>query len=716
MPRRFLCVAIVLVASLISLIAAAPAFAANGARADYTTSNGCAVCHTSGQPAGAPKVYNDWATTAHGTDAEAAGAAAELPYGSVCAGCHTANFDPSKVTPTPTATSTAGAVTWEATVPSPMPSQATGDAAFSEFDIGCSSCHYGSNMNGVLAGAGNDANDTAHTAPYQDLANAEICGACHSRYAYTVNTIAVTPVPYVSVDPSGTPIPNPKPTSLIQPQMAIGYPMLGTAYQPLSAFLNVATPGWTPTPNPSATSAAGLQQYWTYNGQTTVWPSMGHDGDAGQYAEWLSSGHANSLTDLKAAVGANPPASCLQCHSADYRIAVAAGSAVPTGSQAKYGDTCVACHEPHPAASQNTGRGVWDSALQTQLIGDPSNPSSLCTTCHTAQITTSNGVASPGTTMYNNQNETMDGTGAIGVPQGLPGVHNGKCVQCHMVPTTSGYGGIQKGGNHTMQIVYPKVAASATVGSTTGMPYSACTTCHSRTTPTMDTDAVWLQDTIDQRQAAMHNRYDKTAADLHAAGLRLGYQEPASGVKNVANDPMNSFLRPKHTSASATDDINYVDWLNKQLNAKGSSSWSSGELTWQKGFTDWTFIAAEGSWGIHNWQYDSLVITAADNYANQVATTPQTVTLKASHTMVKRHAKVRFSGTVKPASSGKIIIQRKKGKNWLKWKTAKVNAKGHFSLKIKMNRTGTYRLRAFYKAKAPFAGGHSKQIKVIVKK
>ena len=115
------------------------------------------------------------------------------------------------------------------------------------------------------------------------------------------------------------------------------------------------------------------------------------------------------MVDLKAAVGPNPPASCLQCHSADYRIAP--DNAKPTGTEAKYGITCVGCHTPHPAATANTSKGVWDEAFTTQLVGNPSNPSDLCTTCHNSQV--GDGVIAAGTTVYENQKEVMNGTGAI---------------------------------------------------------------------------------------------------------------------------------------------------------------------------------------------------------------------------------------------------------------------------------------------------------------
>ena len=41
----------------------------------------------------------------------------------------------------------------------------------------------------TLTEYGNDPNDTAHMAPQANLANAEICGECHTRYAYTVQLV-----------------------------------------------------------------------------------------------------------------------------------------------------------------------------------------------------------------------------------------------------------------------------------------------------------------------------------------------------------------------------------------------------------------------------------------------------------------------------------------------------------------------------------------------
>ena len=383
MVKRITLLVVVLAAFF---VLAVPGFAAtnNGYRADYTTSDACQTCHQAGQPANAPKVYNGWATTKHGTDEEAASAAKSLPYGSVCAGCHTANYAPAKVTPVATKTATAKAyyplgsnptapgspvptatstivTTSYGAAPSTIPTaQAVGNAASSEFDIGCSSCHYGASVSGVLADTGNDVNDTAHTAAFGKLANAEICWCLpfalllhhgHHRRDTDPNAYTVDGVSQSQLLVNGIPAPDPATTSLIQPQMAIGYPMIGASYAPLSTYLNVSSPGWAPTPTATTAGFSRLQTYWVVDGTTTPWQQSGHDGSAAQYPEWLSSGHANSLVNLKAAVGPNPPASCLHCHSADYQISVANGKPVPTGAEAQYGDTCASCHTPHQAGS-----------------------------------------------------------------------------------------------------------------------------------------------------------------------------------------------------------------------------------------------------------------------------------------------------------------------------------------------------------------------------
>jgi nitrate/TMAO reductase-like tetraheme cytochrome c subunit len=529
------------------LVLAAPAMAWNGYREDYTTTDACAFCHSG--IAGIPAVYAEWSDTGH---ANSGGRANRLPYGSSCGGCHSSNFDPSKIVPSPTATNaTTGAVSWTGANAYPVLPQSdpSANAATSEAFVGCSNCHYGAN---VGSNQGADANDTAHNAPFGNLADAQICGQCHSRYSYSVMTHDVLPVPYLAVDAAGSPIPNPSPTTLLQPQYASGYKMLGepTDWVPagLATVLNVQFPGWTPTPNPAATTAVGLQAYWQVDGVDTMWQYRGHDGSANQYPDWLTEGHAESLEDLKTVMGPNPPARCLECHSADYRIAVEAGKPadeIPTGAEAKHGITCVGCHTPHV---EGEAVGEWSANFRPQLRTDSQD--TLCIECHNGEIP-ENTEASPGAEIHHPMKEMIEGYGAIDVA-GFPSVHKDKCVQCHMAPTTTS----PTGGNHTFTIIEPEVADKARVNPallptlaptasptpTPRMPYSSCSGangCHTRSAgpnATFDRYGLYLQDTIEQRQAWTKARVlppddDPATATgtiwtaLDVAAVNLGYAD-----------------------------------------------------------------------------------------------------------------------------------------------------------------------------------------------
>ena len=230
---------------------------------------------------------------------------------------------------------------------------------------------------------------------------------------------------------------------------------------PLSSVLNVPFPGWTPTPDPSATSAAGLQAVLEAQRQSTRRGSHnGHDGSAVQYVDWSGGAdkHSNALKLLKDAVGpesAEP--ACLKCHSADYLIAP--DGAKPTGAEAKYGITCVGCHTPH---DEGHGRRRVEQ-VSSLLSSARTARTTLCVTCHTGEIPEGTS-ASPGAEVHHPMKEMIDGYGAIDVAS-FPSVHKGKCVQCHMPPTTLSRGDMQLGANHTFKIIMPAVAAGVALRS-----------------------------------------------------------------------------------------------------------------------------------------------------------------------------------------------------------------------------------------------------------
>ena len=204
MFKRVTIVALVVAAFL---VLAVPALAFNGMRENYSVATSCQGCHTNGN-FGAPKVFDAWAETKHAENEAYAEVKDRVPTGSVCQGCHTANFDPAKMTPTPTATTTAystpvgptstpTATTTALAYTTDVSGSQTGvnshNGAWSENYIGCSSCHYGAEP--ISDADGRDVTDTAHRAPFGEMANADICGTCHSRYSYTVATYTITPIP-----------------------------------------------------------------------------------------------------------------------------------------------------------------------------------------------------------------------------------------------------------------------------------------------------------------------------------------------------------------------------------------------------------------------------------------------------------------------------------------------------------------------------------------
>jgi len=675
MFKRVTIVALVVAAFVLML--AVPAMAFNGFRADYTVTEACSSCHTAGS-FGAPIIAPAFKQSKHWTGTVGAEDNWELPRGSTCMGCHTSNFSPAKVVPMANPA-------YDPTDPESAPyiaangdptgtAQNSGNAASSELSIGCSSCHYGASA-GVAPSQGVDANDTAHSAPSAEMANADICGACHSRYSYTKDTIEVQATPDETA-----PV-------LLQPQMAIGFPMLGAPAaspatgwvpaSPLSDYLIVSQSGVTPTPNPAATKASSLQAYWEYdsNGdatpEPTVWQQKGHDGSASQYPEWKNEGHANALTALKAVMGPNPPASCLECHSADYRIAEE--GAKPTGAEAKYGITCVGCHTPHDAG---TTKGKWDEAFDAQLIGNPKNSSDLCITCHNGEIPEGQ-QATPGTEVHHPMKEMMAGYGAIGVDE-VPSVHEGKCVQCHMPPTSYGRGNPQLGGNHTFKIIDPEVAAGVTPLATGEvMPYSACSTCHGGQAPN-DPLATYLQGTIEQRQSWTKAKIALIWDELDKAAVKLGYAD--------------------------------TDAAHTALVAIPESDWTTSQRLFLSSFTNVEFVESEGSFGIHNFAYSVRIVNTAMNQAKAVAQ-PEArawvVSLRVSKDSIKKGQKIYFRGAVQTgwgiAASGTITLQRRMaGQSWRNWKTQTLAANGTYSIVQRLNfKKGKW----YFRASMPGDGG-----------
>ena len=643
------------------LVLAAPALAFDGWRADYTTADMCGACH-----AGSAE-FDGWAASAHAMVGEAtvtedpenpgewilAGTANAEPIadGPGCAGCHSSNYNPAAHVPD----AVTGVYPWQNTA---------GDDAFSEPFVGCSSCHRGLN--------------SAHVVPTGNMANPDVCGQCHSRYSASVER-------YANYDGS---------TSVRQYTLGDFNPLGEAATDPvwsplpITDFLNIPEAGkaW-----PDGVNVPS-QSFYSYDGELLPYNARIHEEGAVQYNEWSHERHADALETLRPLAAFMDVTECLECHSADYRLLEEAGdlTGAETIDDFKYGITCVTCHDPHAPGAQTS---VWNEERNPQLAKPRKD---LCVECHNGHL--GDAPAEPGTAVHHPMNEMMNGTGGIDVPQGSPSVHKNRCVQCHMAPVgRDRFGTPGTAGNHDFGIIEPEVAAEATVtltppgGTATefNMPTSSCSTCHKQD----GTDqALYLQETLDDRQAAMHNWDSQVTAALAVAAGRLGF--------------------------TGADDAEKIANANEILNAKkdAGGKWNASQLNFQKAFTNQQFVESEGSWGIHNWEYARSIILKAKEQANAVATV-RVVTIRSSARAVRLNARVTISGQVNTATAGKVTIQRKRGSgSWANWKTVNVTSWGKYSSgAVRMTARGTFRFRARFVANDSQVGGTSTQVRVVVR-
>jgi hypothetical protein len=648
LAERLPVVLVVAVVVVATLVLAGSAMAFNGFRDTYVLTGYCSTCHYTGGVA--PAVFEEWALSAHHNTQMS-----PISRDSGCAGCHTSNYSPQKHIPTAVGTSTfptAAAGT-----------QGSGTSGFSENYVGCSACHFGasSGPNATVNDTfGTDAADTAHKAPLANLANADICGQCHARYSRTVAT-------YPSWSwPTGQPAPV---AGTTQPQYSL------SDFNPLGV-----APAWTPDPITNfltiATAANPVGNAFWLGGQST----KAHGEGAAQYEEWMVEDHAKALENLKAAVGPNPQARCLKCHSTDYALAVAGNRTPPTGAEAKYGVTCVGCHKPHAEGSQ-TSR--WNEEKNPQLR---TTREELCIQCHNAAIAAGES-AKPGQEIHHPVKEIMGGYGAIDV-DGQPSVHMGRCVECHMIPT--GYehtGAAATAGNHVFAPVTPKEASSQTTvaaGVTKTMPYSSCSTCHGSTS---DPLATYLGGAIVDRQSWTSDSITRVWGLLDAGAAKLGFASAAKARNAIISVP-----RARRT-------INQVNLL--------------------KGYTNIELVASEGSLGIHNWSYTVAIVNKATKQARAIKSDRWVVKQRASRRSVAWGASVRFSGSVTTSSliagRGRVTIQMKSGGAWKNVRIARLNTRGRFSRALRMTSAGVFLFRAKMPHSATNLTGYSHPIRVVVR-
>lgn len=727
----------------LSLLMTAGAYAFDGARDGYQLVSQCGICHDVDTPLqGTPVVLPEWAQTAHSHVGDyTAFTANQYPIsrGPSCAGCHSSNYDPGKAV---------GLDNGASITRFPVVNTA-GDDAFSEPYVGCATCHFNTT--------------TAHSGPYGELANPEICGQCHNRYAR--NHTSYQPPPST---PSGIVPP------ALNPEYTVGYNPFTT---PLADVVQSSSPS---TP---------LSGGWWAGGQSKA----AHGEGAVQYAEWVQGGHSEALEGLKALhLPDFVAADCMECHSADYRIMKAAGKDVPLQSEAQYGLTCVACHSPHGGEETPA---TWNEERNAQLIMPQDE---LCISCHNGELEKGRTAFAPGDEVSGPIDEVMRGIGAIGVPR-MPSVHKDSCVECHMVPTGYEYNGVPgTSANHRFKIITPEEAATQTTNTALGvksMPNSSCSTCHGRSS---DPLATYLQRTLDSRQAYIEGQIEAIWGELDDAAARQGHADVDAAHTAIAAKDRADWTPSELAFMQAFTNVRIVEgdgslgihnWaysnavVNKAMDqAKsvkaavaevtitspiatgssagrlvyGQSTTIAGEIVLPDGADTTTLVGGQvrlwfqpaGQTAFQPVQQVFVSGAAYDEYEFKVAPARSglyraqfvgndtwdagisatsigldvayRVKLQQPTASVRLNARVRFQGTVAPVdfpAGTKARIQRQRGNGaWKNWATVNVGARGQFVANKTMNATGNYRFRVVFRADADNLQGTSNTIKIVVRR
>jgi hypothetical protein len=170
------------------------------------------------------------------------------------------------------------------------------------------------------------------------------------------------------------------------------------------------------------------------------------------------------------------------------------------------------------------------------------------------------------------------------------------------------------------------------------------------------------------------------------AGSTVTY---SGSVKTTTGDAGSGAVAVQRRPASGGD---WADWRTASLRADGTYS-VAVKMT---SSTSWQFRAKmPGVTGILTGYSSSQGLTV------RLASLPTwRVTLGLSTTSARAGSSVRYSGTVKTASgspgSGVVTIQRRRasGGPWLNWRTATLDVRGGYAVKVRMTNRNSWQLRA----------------------
>jgi predicted CXXCH cytochrome family protein len=242
----------------------------------------------------------------------------------------------------------------------------------------------------------------------------------------------------------------------------------------------------------------------------TVWWPTGHARTYNEYGEWLASRHGQ-------AVAMGPV--CGRCHGTETDSTDPTPDDDTLAAGPINGITCVACHNPHPAAP---------SSYPAMLKDDPYV---LCVSCHNSR-TPDGGiqVGTAGSPLHHPVQEMFEGQEIVDEVAGVPSAHfsaaeGPRCATCHM-PQTIQIGEFGRAGSHTMLPALPGDAIEP----------DSCSGCHGELVTRADIQRfITNTETITgSRVAAIEAQMSQTTPKWIETAMALINGDGSRGIHNPA--------------------------------------------------------------------------------------------------------------------------------------------------------------------------------------
>ncbi|MGC8901559.1 MAG: multiheme c-type cytochrome, partial [bacterium] len=339
-----------------------------------------------------------------------------------------------------------------------------------------------------------------------------------------------------------------------------------------------------------------------------------------EYAQWLISPHAESVSPAGLNLAGAGFTSCRACHwSLNIVYTNMEGKGfIPLITSQEQPINCTACHDPHNGTNPYSLR-VYNSVAVAggSFTMNDVGAGAICMKCHTDQTSNPAIVAAGGGQLHETTAEvfaqgqgfTLAGAGAYAETITETSFHAGAgnisnlCVTCHMGQTPApGQPGYNTTGEHTFMMTDANGNDHVAV----------CNTCHSGSI------AVSGFDTVDPL-------YPDANWDGHPSSVTEGVQDQVHGLLSVLACAITTSANQPCTVNTTDINGNPVSWsitipgtrqtTTSYVSLTGTTFavWPTATTQERNAVYNWYLVNNEGSYGIHNTAFDVILLQKAYN-------------------------------------------------------------------------------------------------------